>query len=836
MTVSSTTTKNSYSGDGSTTTFAYAFKIFADADLTVILRSAAGTETVQTLTTNYTVTNAGNASGGNVVFVTAPASGVTVVIRRNMAQTQSTDYTANDPFPAESHEDALDRLTFIAQQQQEELDRSIKLSRTNTMTSTEFTVGATERGNKILAFDSSGEISVTQELGTYQGTDATTTTEAYVVRDIVKSTTAGQLNNVYICVADSVVGDLLTDTDHFELLVDAVSAATSATSAASSASAAATSATAAATSATAAATSATNASTSETNASTSASTASTKASEASTSATNAATSETNAATSATTASTQATAASTSATAAAASESNASTSASNASTSATNAATSETNAATSATTATTKASEASTSASNAATSATAAQTAQTAAEAAQTAAETAADNFDDTYLGAKSSDPTVDNDGDALNAGDLYFNTTSNSLKVYTGSAWADAAITASDFLTVANNLSDLNNAGTARTNLGLGTAATSASTDFVAVTGDSMTGNLTLGDNVKAIFGAGSDLQIYHDGTNSYVSDEGTGNLILRGSNELLLGTTAGQDILKGTTGGDVKIYYNNSQKLATKSDGVDITGELQTDTLDVDGTSNFADDITLVGAAINMPDNESIRFGAGLDLVIFHDAVGGGSYINEQGTGDLNIQAADIIFKKYGTSEVFADFNADGAVELYYDASKKFETVTDGIYVTGNVQSSSGAFEGASDQDKIVVGASQIDFYINNSNEFRMESDGDFHADGDVIAYSTTVSDERLKTDIEKIENATDKVSQLNGYTFTYKADGKKSAGVIAQEVEKVLPSAVSEKELPLKTDDGVAYKTVQYDQIIGLLIESIKELKQEINELKGK
>jgi len=425
MTVSSTTTKNSYSGDGSTTTFAYAFKIFADADLTVILRSAAGTETVQTLTTNYTVTNAGNANGGNVEFVTAPASGVTVVIRRNMAQTQSTDYTANDPFPAESHEDALDRLTFIAQQQQEELDRSIKLSRTNTMTSTEFTVGATDRANKILAFDGNGELSVTQELGTYRGTDATTTTEAYVVRDIVKSTTSGELNNVYICVADSVVGDLLTDTDHFELLVDAVSAATSATNAASSASAAATSATNAATSATNAATSESNASTSETNAATSASTASTKASEASTSATNAATSETNAATSATNAAT--------------SESNASTSASAASTSATNAATSETNASTSATTATTKASEASTSATNAATSATAAQTAQTAAEAAQTAAETAADNFDDTYLGAKASDPTLDNDGDALNAGDLYFNTTSNVLRVYSGSAWQDAA-------------------------------------------------------------------------------------------------------------------------------------------------------------------------------------------------------------------------------------------------------------------------------------------------------------------------------------------------------------------------------------------------------------
>jgi len=205
MTVESTKTIKSHDGDGSNVTFPYDFKIFADGDLTVILRSSTGTETVQELTTHYSVTNAGNANGGNVVFGTAPASGVTVVIRRNMAQTQTTDYTANDPFPAESHEDALDRLTFITQQQQEELDRSIKLSRTNTMTSTEFTVGATDRANKVLAFDSSGEISITQELGIFKGTDATVTTEAYSVRDIIKSTTTAQLNNVYICVATSVV-------------------------------------------------------------------------------------------------------------------------------------------------------------------------------------------------------------------------------------------------------------------------------------------------------------------------------------------------------------------------------------------------------------------------------------------------------------------------------------------------------------------------------------------------------------------------------------------------------------------------------------------------------
>ena len=450
MTVSTTIIKSSHNGNGSTATFAYNFKIFADTDLVVIIRSAAGTETTKTLTTHYTVAGAGDASGGSITFTSGniPVTGETVVIRRNVPQTQAIDYIANDPFPAETNEEGLDRATMIAQQVSEATDRSIKLSRTNTMTSTEFTVGATERANKILAFDSAGEISVTQELGTYQGTDATTTTEAYNVRDIVKSTTTAQLNNVYICVADSVVGDLLTDTDHFELLVDAVSAATSATAAASSASAASTSASAAATSATNAANSATSAATSATTATTQASAASTSATNAATSETNAATSETNAATSATSAATQATAAATSATNAATSATAAATSATNAATSETNASTSATSAASSATTATTQASAASTSATNAATSATAADTAKTAAQTAQAAAEAAADNFDDTYLGAKASDPTVDNDGDALTAGDLYFNTTSNVLKVYNGSSWQLAAV---DATTLASN-------------------------------------------------------------------------------------------------------------------------------------------------------------------------------------------------------------------------------------------------------------------------------------------------------------------------------------------------------------------------------------------------
>ena len=447
MTVSTTIIKNSHNGNGSTTTFAYSFKIFADSDLVVIIRSSTGTETTKTLTTHYTVTGAGSASGGTVVFTSGniPASGETVVIRRNVPQTQVIDYIANDPFPAETHEEGLDRNTMIAQQVSEATDRSIKLSRTNTMTSTEFTVGATDRANKVLAFDSAGELAVTQELGTFRGNWSAST--AYQVRDLVKDTSTNNIFMANTAHTSSGTQPLTSNTDSakWDLIVDAASATTSASAAAASATAAATSETNAATSATnsansatASATSATNAATSETNASNSASAASTSASNASTSETNAASSATAAASSATsaagsatTATTQASAASTSATNAATSESNASTSATNAATSATNASTSETNAATSAT--------------NAATSATNAETAKTAAETAQAAAEAAADNFDDTYLGAKASDPTVDNDGDALTAGDLYFNTTNDVLRVYTGSAWQDAAVDTTGF-------------------------------------------------------------------------------------------------------------------------------------------------------------------------------------------------------------------------------------------------------------------------------------------------------------------------------------------------------------------------------------------------------
>jgi hypothetical protein len=162
-----------------------------------------------------------------------------------------------------------------------------------------------------------------------------------------------------------------------------------------------------------------------------------------------------------------------------------------------------------------------------------------------------DDFDDRYLGAKSSAPTVDNDGDALVTGALYWDTTSNDLYVWSGSAWAQGAFTAGSVLS--NVVED--------TTPQLGGDLSSNGNDVL------------FGDNDKAIFGAVSDLQIYHDGTDSIIgfTNTHTGKI----SN-----ITDNEDFITFTPNNAVQIYHDNSLKLSTTTTGVDITGILTSDGL----------------------------------------------------------------------------------------------------------------------------------------------------------------------------------------------------------------------------------------------------------------
>ncbi len=116
MTVSSSDSRRTYSGNGSTTAFGVPFYFLASSHLEVVLQAADGTESTQELTTHYTVTGAGNEAGGTVTMLTAPATGETLIIQRNVPATQTSDFPPNDRLPAATVEDALDKLTMLVQQ------------------------------------------------------------------------------------------------------------------------------------------------------------------------------------------------------------------------------------------------------------------------------------------------------------------------------------------------------------------------------------------------------------------------------------------------------------------------------------------------------------------------------------------------------------------------------------------------------------------------------------------------------------------------------------------------------------------------------------------------
>jgi uncharacterized membrane protein YgcG len=436
-----------YTGSAGTGPYAFTFEILTQTDIDVYVDS-----TLKTLTTDYTVTINSNGTGA-VNFVTAPGSTkrITIVGARDI--TRASDYVTGGDFTAASLNVELDQQTIFNQQNAEALGRAILAPVTDPASINMVLPVQTSRAGKILAFDSTGNPTVGEEIGNWRGNWAAG--QAYTVRDLVKDASNANVYRANTAHTSSGTTPISSNADvaKWDLVVDAASAASSASAAAASASAAASSASAASTSASNASTSATNAAssastattqaTSATNsataaassassASSSASTATTQASNASTSASNASTSASAASGSASTASTQATNASNSASAASTSETNAASSASAASTSASNASTSATAASNSASTATTQAT-------NSANSATASANSATSAAASAASAAALLDNFDDRYLGAKTSDPALDNDGNALVLGALYFNSTDGVMKVYTASGWIAAS-------------------------------------------------------------------------------------------------------------------------------------------------------------------------------------------------------------------------------------------------------------------------------------------------------------------------------------------------------------------------------------------------------------
>lgn len=441
--ISSTTRRIVYTGSAGVGPYAFNFEVLAQTDVAVYFNN-----TELTLTTDYTVSISGTGTGSVTIVVgtnvpTTPTASDRITIIGDRTIQRTTDFTTGGPLFATSLNDEFDSQTIFVQQVQEQADRSLRAPNTDPTTVNMVLPINTVRANKTLAFDANGDPVIGEQIGDYRGNWAAGT--SYNKRDLIKDTTN---NNIYLCiVAHTSSGSLPitsnADVAKWDLIVDAATAAGYVTEAEEWAIK--TDGIVDSTDYSSKAWSIGGTGVTDTASRGAAKEWATKAEDSTVDG---------------------------------SEYSAKHYSAKASTSATNAQAYELSANNWATktdgpvaggeySAKYHASAAATSASNASTSATNASNAQTAAEAARDATLAAYDNFDDRYLGAKASDPTLDNDGNALIAGALYFNTTDSAMKLYTGSAWVAAYVSGGGFLASANNLSDVANATSARLNLGL---------------------------------------------------------------------------------------------------------------------------------------------------------------------------------------------------------------------------------------------------------------------------------------------------------------------------------------------------------------------------------
>jgi len=170
--------------------------------------------------------------------------------------------------------------------------------------------------------------------------------------------------------------------------------------------------------------------------------------------------------------------------------------------------------------------------------------------------------------------------------------------------------------------------------------------------------SLDLLDNQKIKLGTGDDLEIYHDASNSVIADVGAGNLELRGTNVVVQNSAGTETQASFTENGGAVLYYNNSSKIATDTNGISVAGN------------------------VDMPDDGKVLLGDGDDLKLYHN--GSHSYIEDSGTGGLKLLTSSLLIKNPADDEFMIKGTPDGAVDLYYNNSKKLETTDTGAKVSG--------------------------------------------------------------------------------------------------------------------------------------------------------
>ena len=337
--------------------------------------------------------------------------------------------------------------------------------------------------------------------------------------------------------------------------------------------------------------------------------------------------------------------------------------------------------------------------------------------------------------------------------------------------------------------------------------------------------------------------------------------------------------------GGSGAIVYDVLNTFAPALAGVTMTGTTVYNALN-DGTTTLTStaaelnrlDITTLGTSqaskavtanasgnILIPDNDVLNFGAGSDLQISHS--GSHSIIADLGTGNLKIQSSQVDILNADASETMATFVQDGAVTLYHNNAIKLATESGGIAVTGDIDVSGDVdVDGTLETDALSIASTSVtstaaelnilDGVTSTAAELNLvdgitagtvaaskavivDSNKDITgyrnltSTGTITAATnvTVSSDIRLKSNIETIDSALDKVKEMRGVYFDRHDDkATRAVGVIAQEMQEIMPEVVATDD----TEDK--YLSVAYGNLVGVLIEAVKELSDKIDRLEAK
>tara|TARA_Y100000356_G_scaffold17778_1_gene12597 strand:- start:3343 stop:5757 length:2415 start_codon:yes stop_codon:yes gene_type:complete len=339
---------------------------------------------------------------------------------------------------------------------------------------------------------------------------------------------------------------------------------------------------------------------------------------------------------------------------------------------------------------------------------------------------------------------------------------------------------------------------------------------WASVAGGSSVGGsngVDFNDDVKVRFGTGNDLEIFHESSSGHSKmKDGSGVFKILGDSVRIRSADDSKASVNFNAAGAVEIHHNNVLTAQTSANGFEIPA-----------------------------DNLELRLGASADLTLFHD--GNDSYVRDAGTGNLRLEGTDIRIANNGGTADYIRCTNGGAVDLLHNNTVMASTTSAGFRVQddrrleiANGSNWSGELAGKIEHHSANMYHQFTTTWIARnsagSDVFTVDSSGNGTFNANVSAFS----DLRLKEDVKTIDNALDKVSKLRGVEYTRKETKAREIGVIAQEVKEIVPELVSieNRKSDINPEGLEDLHTMKYGNTVGLLIEAIKELKSEIEELK--